>query len=154
MPFYKGFSGHIKRIFKQCNIECVFSVANKLNCLIRLGKDRLTNGLNMCSVYKINCLICNACYIGQTKRHVQKRIKEHKSDISKHEGCRSVVSDHRLNNDHDFDWQNIEILHHESHLRKRLVAEMYFIKRHPEAINIQKDTDGFPVLYEPILRNI
>ncbi|EZA46575.1 hypothetical protein X777_00017, partial [Ooceraea biroi] len=32
-------------------------------------------------VYKIDCLNCDACYTGQTKGHLETRIKEHKSDI-------------------------------------------------------------------------
>ncbi|EZA62075.1 hypothetical protein X777_06969, partial [Ooceraea biroi] len=130
------------------------SVRNKLNCIISLGKDVLMKSINMGVVYKINCVNCDACYIGQTKRQLGKRINEHKVDIRKHEGCRSVVSEHRLVNDHDFDWQNTFILHHESHRRKREVAEMYYIKSHTDTINIQRDTESFPVVYESVLNRI
>lgn len=34
-------------------------------------------------VYKINCADCNKFYIGQTKKHFETRIKEHRNDIKK-----------------------------------------------------------------------
>jgi len=36
------------------------------------------------------------------------RIKEHKNHIR--ETTHSVIMDHRLKNDHEFDWDNVEIL--------------------------------------------
>ncbi|EZA55746.1 hypothetical protein X777_04141, partial [Ooceraea biroi] len=80
-------------------------------------------------------------------------IKEHRSDILKRDSCLSVVSKHRVNIDHEFDWDNVKVLHHESHLRKREIAEMCFIKRHSNAINIQRDTDNLPGVYDSILKN-
>ena len=37
-------------------------------------------------VYKINCPSCDACYVGQTSRHLTTRVKEHQSGgpVSKH----------------------------------------------------------------------
>ncbi|EZA61561.1 hypothetical protein X777_07894 [Ooceraea biroi] len=52
----------------------------------------------------------------------------------------SVVSKHRLEDDHEFDWTNVHILHREDHLEKREIAEMVFIKRHNNTLNLQKDT--------------
>ncbi|EZA46542.1 hypothetical protein X777_00052, partial [Ooceraea biroi] len=133
------------------NIEFAYTIPKKLNCLIKLGKDTLTNGQQMGVVYKIECVNCEACYIGQTKRHLETRVKEHRSDISKRDNCLSVVSKHRVFNEHDFDWCNTKILHHENHRRKREIAEMVFIKRHSNAINLQKDTEDLPAVYDTVL---
>ncbi|EZA57384.1 hypothetical protein X777_02647 [Ooceraea biroi] len=105
-------------------------------------------------VYKINCSDCNICYIGQTMRYLEKRINEHKSDVRKDASCQLVVSKHRICNDHEFDWLNTVVLHQESHRRKREITEMYFIKTHSNTINIQGDTDDFPVVYESVLNRI
>ncbi|EZA46952.1 hypothetical protein X777_00560, partial [Ooceraea biroi] len=129
------------------------TVHKKLDTVIKLGKDNLTNNQHTDVVYKIDCLNCAACYIGQTKRHLETRVKEHRSDISKHVSCLSVVSKHRIDNNHEFDWQNIKILHHECHRRKREIAEMFYIKRHVDSINLQKDTDNLPAIYDTILKN-
>jgi len=42
-------------------------------------------------------------YIGQTKRHIEISIKEHRNNI-KNSGNYSVVTNHRLSKNHDFKW--------------------------------------------------
>ncbi|KAL6421068.1 hypothetical protein ACFW04_013592 [Cataglyphis niger] len=75
-------------------------------------------------VYKINCKNCSASYIGQTKRHLSTRIKEHFNNIKMHASNLSVISKHKLEFDHDFDWSAPDILHNEKHVRKREMAEI------------------------------
>jgi hypothetical protein len=53
---------------------------------------------------------CDASYVGQTKRQLRTRVKEHRSDINKRTGSPSVISIHKLDYNHDFDWDNVEIL--------------------------------------------
>ena len=53
------------------------------------NKDKLSPNVSSSLVYKFDCEQCNACYIGETRRHLQTRIKEHvrgnpPSEISKH----------------------------------------------------------------------
>jgi len=59
-------------------------------------------------VYKITCQDCNASYVGQkrqkTKRQLNTRIKEQIliiSDINKRSGSPSVISNHRLELNHE-----------------------------------------------------
>ncbi|EZA56786.1 hypothetical protein X777_03225, partial [Ooceraea biroi] len=54
---------------------------------------------------------------------------------------------------HDFDWQNVNIFHYESHLRKREIAEMFYIKCHSNSINLQRDADDLHVVYDTLLNN-
>jgi len=53
-------------------------------------------------VYKIDCRDCDLSYIGQTKRHLETRVKEHKININKRDNSQSVITQHRINNGHDF----------------------------------------------------
>ncbi|EZA51321.1 hypothetical protein X777_10246, partial [Ooceraea biroi] len=66
-------------------------------------------------VYQINCMDCNASYIGQTKRSLDTRVSEHRRNINGSSKYYSVVSDHRLSQQHDFDWTNPRVLHREEH---------------------------------------
>ncbi|EZA47078.1 hypothetical protein X777_16770 [Ooceraea biroi] len=104
--------------------------------VIRLGKDMLTSSQKTNVVYKIKCADCEACYIGQTKRHVTVRINEHKSNIKKNESDWSVVSCHRAHDGHEFDWMHVDVLHQDKHLRRREIAEMICIKKHSNSINL------------------
>lgn len=124
---------------------------NKLNTFIKTGKD-INDVLTHCNVvYKISCAQCEATYVGQTKRQLATRIKEHKYDINKKCGSPSVITEHRLKHNHDFDWDNIKILDEENSYYKRTVSEMLYIKRQKEGINKQNDTEALPESYLPIL---
>ncbi|EZA59744.1 hypothetical protein X777_16225 [Ooceraea biroi] len=92
-------------------------------------------------------------YIGQTKRHLETRIREHMSDIKKHCNNQSVVNKHRLYEGHEFDWSNVKVVHQEMHTKKREIAEMIYIKKQDNTINVQKDTENLPTIYHEILKN-
>ncbi|KYN22634.1 hypothetical protein ALC57_04963, partial [Trachymyrmex cornetzi] len=48
-----------------------------LNRIIKTGKDKLNKDELSNVVYEINCADCNVSYVGQTKRQLNTRIKEH-----------------------------------------------------------------------------
>ncbi|KAL6421451.1 hypothetical protein ACFW04_013906 [Cataglyphis niger] len=103
-------------------------------------------------VVKINCKNCSASYIGQTKRHMSTRIKEHFNNIKMHASNLSVVNKHKLEFNYDFDWSVPDILHNEKHLRKREIAEMFFIKKFDNSINSQKDTENLNNIYNKLIK--
>lgn len=79
-------------------------------------------------VYKLNCWECDTSYVGQTKRKLKTRIKNHKNDVDKNNGILSVVSEHRLEEEHDFEWNTVEILDVGPLYHKKLLSEMIHIK--------------------------
>ncbi|EFN65097.1 hypothetical protein EAG_00792, partial [Camponotus floridanus] len=60
---------------------------------------------------------------------------------------KSVITEHRLNFDHEFKWDEVKILDKESFYNKRLISEMICIKRQHNGLNLQTDTDCFPDIY-------
>ena len=113
----------------------VYSAKNKLNNIIKLGKDKNDKSNNANVVYKINCNYYNASYVGQTNRQVNVRIKEH---IQKYtdEDTNSGLFSHTKDNDHLIDFKNIKILDSEIHNGKRLFSETLFI--HTQKIYMNK----------------
>jgi len=109
------------------------------------------NGCNV--VYRINCKDCEASYVGQTKRRLITRVREHKSDINKKSGTFSVVFSHRVKN-HEFDWESINILDSEPSWYKRIVSEMIHIKMQSHGINKQSDTEILSDSYAPIIQHL
>jgi len=101
-------------------------------------------------VYKLNCKDCDKAYIGQTKRHVGTRIKEHFNNI-KSTSKFSVVTNHRLSFNHDFEWDKPNILHRERNRKKREIAEMFLIKKFDNNINLQKDTKNLNPIYNKLI---
>ena len=53
------------------------------------------------------------------------------------------------------DWNNVKILDSENNLRKRLYSEMIYIKKQGnEALNVQKNTEEYDSVYDPLLKYI
>ena len=77
IPYVKELEHFNNNFFKKYRTKDVYSARNKLNNIIKLGKDKNDKSNNSNVVYKINCNDCNASYVGQTSRRVNVRIKEH-----------------------------------------------------------------------------
>jgi len=92
-------------------------------------------------VYKLNCVDCNASYVGQTCRLLKTRIAEHRNYINRNTTTQSVITEHRIGLSHDFDWLNVEILDVERYYTKRLISEMLYIKLQDNSLNQQTDTE-------------
>jgi len=82
-------------------------------------------------VYKLRCAQCDASYVRQTRRLLKTRIDEHRSHIRRNMNQSSVITEHRLEFSHDFDWDDVEILDEEIYYNKRIISEMIHIKKQP-----------------------
>ena len=88
IPLRNNFYKKCSNILSKYNIRTTPLINNKLNNIIRLGKEKLEK-MDTCGVvYKIDCMSCQATYIGETKRSLKTRINEHKKDLGK----KSVVA--------------------------------------------------------------
>ena len=73
-----------------------------------------------------------------------------KKNINLNEKYHNVVTKHRINNKndtgslHNFDWDNIKILHKETNYFKRIDAEIYHIKKEGKnSINVMSDLKDY-----------
>jgi len=65
-------------------------------------------------------------------------------------GSLSVISN-RLENDHEINWNEVEIVDTEPSYGKRLISEMIHIKKQPYGLNKQSDTELLSEAYLPII---
>jgi len=91
---FKNINGSISRV--------AFYSTNKLSRFIKVQKDSLPKSSNMSIVYKNNCKDCDASYVGQTDRQLKTRISEYKNLINRNTSALSVITEHRLYKNHDF----------------------------------------------------
>ena len=105
------------------------------------GKDKLRKEEKTGVVYKLNHS-CKKSYIGETKRNVSTRIKEHKQDVQKKKD--KVISRHILNNLSDkIDFDHFHILDLENNEQMEKFLEMLFIKNcKNETINLKTDKNN------------
>jgi len=144
IPYVSAIANKFTKFFKNISfMRLAFACYNKLNKFIKVHSPNV--------VYKIICSNCDASYVGQTKRILGTRISEHRSHIRRVSTQLSVITDHRLHMNHDFDWDNVEILNGEINYKKRFVSEMIFIKKQIRGLNLQSDTDLLDPIYNDLL---
>jgi len=108
---------------------------NKLNKFAKTHKDREPRSFNNNVIYKIFCKNCDATYVGKTKKQLKIRLKEHKNNIRPDHSKHSVVSEHIINFNHNFDWENVQIFDHEHNYHKRMISKMIHIKEQNKGLN-------------------
>ena len=108
IPYIKGTSEELRRIFKKYEVPCYFKPTNTLRQLLVRPKDQLDKSKMCGPVYRIPCEDCPASYVGETERSLKARFLEHRrpssstSEVSKHV--------HLDNPDHSVSLDNAEIL--------------------------------------------
>ena len=83
------------------------------------------------------------------------RQNEHRNNIKLNEKYHNVVSKHILEFDHDFDWDNLLILHKENNYFKRCLAEIFYIKKEGNNwLNVITDLKNYIPSYNVILEQL
>jgi len=152
VPYITSVSEKFKNIINNHIARVSFYSINKLSSFIKPQKDRLSKLSNMNVVYRIGCKDCDASYVGQTSRQLKTRISEHKNHIKRKTSTHSVITEHRMQRSHEFDWENVEILDAERNYSKRLISEMINIKCQNESINLQMDTESLDRAYSLVFK--
>jgi hypothetical protein len=99
---------------------------------LRPVKDHL--GLRTPGVYRILCE-CGRVYIGQTRRSVDIRLKEHQRHASLQHPDKSAVVEHSIDQGHRIRFYNTSILATKTRYMDRFVREANEIELHPYNIN-------------------
>jgi len=108
IPYVSSIAKKFIKFFKNISFcKLSFSCHDKLNKFIKVHKDILPIHSRSNVVYKINCLNFDASYVGQTKRILNTRIVEHRNHIRRDTAQISVITDYRLQSNHEFDWDGI-----------------------------------------------
>ena len=102
-------------------------------------------------MYKLNCLDCDKCYIGQTKQYLKNRIKNHKQSVRNSSTVVTALSNHAKENMHKFNFEEPEILCSEQHYKKRNIMEMIHISKRNNTINYRTDTEDLGAIYNNLL---
>ena len=147
LPFNDQFN-KISAILKSFNFRILPLIKKSFSSIIKLGKDITEKWDRTNVVYKFVCKSCPASYVGETKRTVRTRIKEHQ----KNNNPDAVVFQHMNEHLHVFDWDNTKILDYESNYNKRLVSEMIHIKSNKNNINKKEDVKFLNPAYFQLLR--
>jgi hypothetical protein len=154
LPYIHNVSEMVTSAFNKKEVMIGYRVLNKLTGFIKRHKDETTVDSSNNVVYKICCKDCDASYVGQTKRQLKTRLNEHIKNSSLNTLKHTVITEHTLEYNHTFDWQNKKILDFETNYYKRLISEMIHIKLQTNGINCMEDTDLLDSGYSNLLSKL
>lgn len=106
----------------------VFRNNYKLANLLGSAKDKIET-LQKSGIYSIQCADCDQIYVGQTKRNIGTRFKEHTACIRNNQPNKSAVAYHALENIHfNIGVNNLQLLKQVNDDKKLDAYECYYIQ--------------------------
>jgi hypothetical protein len=129
LPYIKGVTDKIGCILRKFSINTVFTPFTKMSQQIGTPKDVIP--YQSPGVYKVECS-CGSSYIGQTKRTIAERVKEHIAAVKNRQVEKSAIAEHLLLSgpNHWIELHAPKILSTERHYYPRIVREAVEIKKH------------------------
>lgn len=129
----------LHKCFSKFNVNLVPNSKTKLQNLLYSTKDKI-NFLQKPGVYSVRCNAtnCNALYIGQTKRELMIRAKEHIRYVKKNEPHKSGIVEHVLDKKHSIDLTCFNLLECEQQYKRLNVLESMHIHLNAEC-NVNRD---------------
>ena len=110
LVYHPSLSYKIANVLQKHAIRAAPRTTGKLSQLLGNPKDAIDDHKKS-GIYKICCQTCPALYIGQTKRNIGQRFKEHLAHVPKNEVEKSSVAKHLINNpNHVTTSDNISLL--------------------------------------------
>jgi hypothetical protein len=109
ISYFKGISEKFRRIGNRFNARPIFKPKHKLRRILKkTGPVRDAQQTKQC-VYSIPCY-CGRCYIGETRRLVEVRIKEHKYNLTQGFLEKSKLVQHAYEEGHKICWNEAKVL--------------------------------------------
>ncbi|KAF9824171.1 hypothetical protein SFRURICE_002292 [Spodoptera frugiperda] len=151
LPYVKGVTdtiGHLLR--RRYSIRTIFRPPGQLRNLLRSPKDK--DPLAVPGVYMIPC-DCGSSYIGETRRNITTRLKEHIRSVKNRDTHTSAVAEHACSagTAHFLRFDKVSVLAREKYFVPRKVREAIEISRHP---NFNRDGGwALPPAWKPSLQS-
>ena len=133
LPYIKGLTEPLTRVLKKHDIKVVNKPFTTLQQQFPAPKSRPSMESQTNVVYKIPCMNCSWCYIGETGRAFNTRKKEHARNI-KTAAKGSRIASHAWSNNHSIDFNNASIID-KGTFRTRKTLEAWHTKSTPNADN-------------------
>jgi hypothetical protein len=122
IPYVRGISEKFRRIRNRYNIRTIFKTKRSLRGTVMTTRpDRDAQQTRSC-LYSIPC-DCGRCYIGETSRPLEVRIKEHKYILRKGLLEKSKLSQHWYEEGHKICWNDARVLQTEPNIIYRKYKE-------------------------------
>lgn len=109
LPFFPKITNPIRNTLHRQGLQVVHKSDKTLRDLLCNLKDKVPPD-EQSGIYRIPCKDCPAVYIGQTRRKVKIRLKEHKNAVSANKISESSVAAHAITSNHAIDWESAKLI--------------------------------------------
>jgi len=151
LPYVEGTTERIKRVLEGYNVKTSIKPLTTLRQLLSKPKDEIPLGKKTGVVYEIPCEDCTAVYVGETKRSLDTRRKEHKASVRLAKTDASALAQHANALNHNIAWEDTRVLASENNWVKRRWTEAWFIARNNQALFNRDCGRTMPNTYFPLL---
>ena len=156
LPYAKGTSEALRRIFNKYGIKTCFKPTRTLRKLLVAPKDKTPKESRCGVVYHITCQgqtskgPCRETYIGETERALKTRFLEHQRPSS----VNSEVSQHLHieSPGHSISLDKVKILDSDQDFFARGVKEAVYIRAHRPTLNRDGGRHRLSDTYDPLLQ--
>lgn len=134
-----GMSGLKKRL-KYYDIAPVYSNYHKIKNNFTSTKDKIGDNLKS-GIYAVECDVCKRRYIGQTKRSIAVRYKEHCACAKKNKVRQSAFAAHAVMNKHGTNENDhsVSLIEHVSKTNRLDAYESFFIGKETAPLNAESE---------------
>ncbi|XP_046435222.1 uncharacterized protein LOC124187022 [Neodiprion fabricii] len=155
-PYIKGLSPRLGSLFRHTNCKLVFYNVFKVKDLFSRPKDKVKKEDRSGLVYRIPCS-CGKWYVGQTRQKLKARVRQHKLDCRPKKFTKNnktaLAEHHFVEDGHNFQFDDVEILDLEKNYIKRNLSEMIFIKA-MNCVNFRSDTQNLSTIYSDLINEV
>ena len=143
LPYIKGLSEELQRIFKDHGVNIYHKPVNTLRSFLVRPKDPTPISDQCGVVYDIPCDTCDDSYVGETARKMVTRFTEHtRSDKE------SAILEHVTNTGHSVSLENVSILAREPRFGARKIKEALEIFKRRPSLNRDQGVEIQPILLQ------
>ena len=135
LSYVQGLSEKILIAYLKLKVRTIFKSSGTLRSVLTKVRTKIPELKMKGVVYKVPCQECEASYIGETGRSLQKRITEHKYAVKTNDRKNSIAV-HAWGMEHQPDWDAAEVMETEPHYWKRRILEAIWIQKTPQTCNL------------------
>ena len=139
LPYVEGVSERIRKACRNLNIRVVFKSGPTLRSMLTKVKDPLPAEKQANVVYEVPCT-CGKVYIGETKRRLETRLKEHREACVRGQTSKSAIAEHAWTEDHPINWSGTKVIQRASHTMELVMKEALCIQSTPPDARFNRDS--------------
>jgi len=110
LPYVKETTERISRVLSRYKVKTCVKPYKTLRDSLSKPKDPIEKQQQTGVVYSIPCNECDTVYIGETKRALRTRQKEHQAAVRLNQPEKSALANHALSSGHNINWLETSIL--------------------------------------------